>query len=128
MVYVKTKAIYISGEPNISLSLLFFPSHSLLTCIFLSISNIFLILPFCLLLSLSLSLSTIYKNLLLISLLRSQEPEEDMTGEVLQTISGGSGFGQSSSTVDHDESLINPPLVKKKRNLPGNPGNYLYLI
>ncbi|KAL1199614.1 Zinc finger protein NUTCRACKER [Cardamine amara subsp. amara] len=44
-----------------------------------------------------------------------------MTGEVLQTISSGSGFGQSSSTLDHDESLINPPLVKKKRNLPGNP-------
>lgn len=52
-----------------------------------------------------------------------------MTGEVLdQTISSGSGFAQSSSTVDHDESLINPPLVKKKRNLPGNPGNYIYII
>lgn len=49
-----------------------------------------------------------------------------MTGEVLQTISSGSGFAQSTSTLDHDESLINPPLVKKKRNLPGNPGNYLY--
>jgi hypothetical protein len=51
-----------------------------------------------------------------------------MTSEVLQTISSGSGFAQpqSSSTLDHDESLINPPLVKKKRNLPGNPGNYLY--
>ncbi|AED95068.1 unnamed protein product [Arabidopsis thaliana] len=46
-----------------------------------------------------------------------------MTSEVLQTISSGSGFAQpqSSSTLDHDESLINPPLVKKKRNLPGNP-------
>uniref|UniRef100_A0A1J3DNL9 Zinc finger protein NUTCRACKER n=1 Tax=Noccaea caerulescens TaxID=107243 RepID=A0A1J3DNL9_NOCCA len=44
-----------------------------------------------------------------------------MTGEVLETISSGSGFAQSSSTLDHDESLINPPLVKKKRNLPGNP-------
>ncbi|XP_006280354.2 zinc finger protein NUTCRACKER [Capsella rubella] len=45
------------------------------------------------------------------------------TGEVLQTTisSTGSGFAQSSSTLDHDESLINPPLVKKKRNLPGNP-------
>ncbi|ESQ44587.1 hypothetical protein EUTSA_v10003218mg [Eutrema salsugineum] len=44
-----------------------------------------------------------------------------MTGEVLQTVSSGSGFAQSSSTLDHDESLINPHLVKKKRNLPGNP-------
>uniref|UniRef100_A0A1J3FD16 Zinc finger protein NUTCRACKER n=1 Tax=Noccaea caerulescens TaxID=107243 RepID=A0A1J3FD16_NOCCA len=44
-----------------------------------------------------------------------------MTGEVLETISSGSGFAQSSSTLDHDESFINPPLVKKKRNLPGNP-------
>ncbi|CAH2046511.1 unnamed protein product [Thlaspi arvense] len=44
-----------------------------------------------------------------------------MTGDVLQTVSSGSGFAQNSSTLDHDESLINPPLVKKKRNLPGHP-------
>ncbi|KFK31661.1 hypothetical protein AALP_AA6G142300 [Arabis alpina] len=45
-----------------------------------------------------------------------------MTEEVLQTISSGPGFAQSSSTLDHDDSLIiNPPLAKKKRNLPGNP-------
>ncbi|KAF3484489.1 hypothetical protein F2Q69_00055169 [Brassica cretica] len=45
-----------------------------------------------------------------------------MTGEVLKTVSSGSAaFAPSSSTLDHDESLINPPLVKKKRNLPGNP-------
>jgi len=50
-----------------------------------------------------------------------------MTGEVLKTVSSGSAaFAPSSSTLDHDESLINPPLVKKKRNLPGNPGNSVY--
>ncbi|KAG2282879.1 hypothetical protein Bca52824_054099 [Brassica carinata] len=44
-----------------------------------------------------------------------------MTDEVLQTASNGSGFAPRSSNRDHDESLINPPPVKKKRNLPGNP-------
>ncbi|CAN6847077.1 unnamed protein product [Brassica oleracea] len=44
-----------------------------------------------------------------------------MTDEVLQTVSNGSGFAPRSSNRDHDESLINPPPVKKKRNLPGNP-------
>ncbi|CAN8247896.1 unnamed protein product [Cochlearia groenlandica] len=47
-----------------------------------------------------------------------------MTEEVIQTISSGSGFGQSSSSsiLNHEESLmINLPHAKKKRNLPGNP-------
>lgn len=45
-----------------------------------------------------------------------------------QTISGSTGgYVQSSSTTDHvdhhEHESFNPPLVKKKRNLPGNPGN-----
>ncbi|XP_010475014.1 PREDICTED: zinc finger protein MAGPIE-like isoform X1 [Camelina sativa] len=44
-----------------------------------------------------------------------------------QTISSSRGYVQSSSTTDlvdhhhHEHESLNPPLVKKKRNLPGNP-------
>ncbi|CAE5956465.1 unnamed protein product [Arabidopsis arenosa] len=44
-----------------------------------------------------------------------------------QTISSSGGYVQSSSTTDHvdhhhhEHDSLNPPLVKKKRNLPGNP-------
>lgn len=47
-----------------------------------------------------------------------------------QTISSSGGYVQSSSATDHVDhhhhehgESLNPPLVKKKRNLPGNPGN-----
>ncbi|EOA40181.1 hypothetical protein CARUB_v10008897mg [Capsella rubella] len=46
-----------------------------------------------------------------------------------QTISSSGGYVQSSSTTDHvdhhhhhhEHESLNPPLAKKKRNLPGNP-------
>lgn len=50
-----------------------------------------------------------------------------MTAEE-QTISSSGGYVQSLSATDHVDNRHEhepsiPPLVKKKRNLPGNPGN-----